>query len=58
MNAQAHKNRYSHYTVGKYNRDTDSRCKHEHYHKIGTDRTSVYTQGKGEHDEMTFDLIS
>ena len=34
------------------------RCKHEHYRKIGTDHTSLYSQGKGEHDEMTFDLIS
>ena len=38
-------------------RHTD-RCKHEHYHKIGIDHTSLDSQGKGEHDEMTFDLIS
>ena len=53
-----HTNTGAHTTLlASANMDTD-RCKHEHYRKIGTDHTSLYSQGKGEHDEMTFDLIS
>ena len=53
-----HTNTGAHTTLlASANTNTD-RCKHEHYHKIGTDHTSLYSQGKGEHDEVTFDLIS